>query len=117
MLDLKEYLAIRIRRYIIDKNSKSLFVADTMGPKGKSRRLTPRSMEKMVEKYAVAFGKPALSVHKLRHSFTTRYQLENNDIPKLRRQLGHSSVQTTMIYTHLTNDEMQKAVNKMDGNR
>lgn len=114
MLDLKEYLSNRERRYKLDKSNKILFVASTMGPKGTTRRLTSRSIGKMVEKYATAFGKPALSVHKLRHSFATRYQLENNDVPKLRRQLGHSSVQTTMIYTHLTNNEMQEAVNKMD---
>jgi site-specific recombinase XerD len=40
--------------------------------------------------------------------------MENNDVPKLRNQLGHSSIQTTMVYTHLTNDEMRNAVNKMD---
>ncbi|MDC3412966.1 tyrosine recombinase XerS [Terrihalobacillus insolitus] len=113
-LDLKEYLTIRKETYGINKSNKALFVATTMGPKGTSRRLTDRSIEKIVEKYAAAFGKPSLSVHKLRHSFATRYHLENNNVPKLRRQLGHSSIQTTMIYTHLTNDEMHKAVNKAD---
>jgi site-specific recombinase XerD len=113
MLDLNEYMTVREDRYKLDKNNKTLFVAAPMGPKGTTRRLTSRSIEKMVEKFATAFGKPALSVHKLRHSFATRYHLENNDVPKLRKQLGHSSVQTTMIYTHLTNNEMQEAVNKM----
>lgn len=114
MLDLNEYMAIRTERYGLEKNFKALFVAAPMGPKGTTRRLTARSIEKLVEKYAQAFGKPALSVHKLRHSFATRYQIENNDIPKLRKQLGHSSVQTTMIYTHLTNNELEQAVRKMD---
>ncbi|KRF31710.1 hypothetical protein ASG93_05065 [Paenibacillus sp. Soil787] len=70
----------------------------------------------MVEKYAVAHGRPALTVHTLRHSFATRYHQENNDVPKLRNQLGHSAIQTTMIYTHLTNDELKKAVDNMDVN-
>ncbi|WP_088034206.1 tyrosine recombinase XerS [Evansella clarkii] len=113
-IDLEEYLKIRTERYELDKSFKALFAAAPMGKKGTTRRLTARSVEKMVEKYATAFGKPALSVHKLRHSFATRYQMENNDIPKLRRQLGHSSVQTTMIYTHLTNTELEDAVRKMD---
>ncbi len=116
MLDLRDYMQIRNQIYRPDKNIKALFVALTMGPKGTNRRLSERSIEKIVEKYAKSFGKPALSVHKLRHSFATRYHIENNDIPKLRRQLGHSSVQTTMIYTHLTNDELKTAVNKMDKN-
>lgn len=114
MLDIKDYMEIREERYTIDKNIRALFVASSMGPKGTTRRLTERSIEKIVEKYAKAFGKPSLSVHKLRHSFATRYHMENNDVPKLRRQLGHSSIQTTMIYTHLTNDELKSAVNKMD---
>lgn len=113
-MDLRHYIDIREKRYNIGKDNKALFIASSMGPKGKSRRLTDRSIEKIVEKYAVAFGKPALSVHKLRHSFATRYHMENNDVPKLRRQLGHSSIQTTMIYTHLTNDEMRTAINKID---
>ena len=114
MDDLQEYLAVRTTKYQVDKNNKALFVAAPMGPKGKSRRLTARSVEKLVEKYAVAFGKPALSVHKLRHSFATRYHAEINDVPKLRRQLGHSSIQTTMIYTHIRNDDLKVAVDKMD---
>ncbi|WP_078546770.1 tyrosine recombinase XerS [Litchfieldia alkalitelluris] len=114
MDDLQEYLKIRENRYHVEKTNKALFVAAPMGPKGKSRRLTARSIEKVIEKYATAFGKPSLSVHKLRHSFATRYHAEINDVPKLRRQLGHSSIQTTMIYTHIKNDDLRSAVDKMD---
>ncbi|MCT2536275.1 tyrosine recombinase XerS [Aquibacillus koreensis] len=114
MDDLQQYLKIREKRYKVESNNKALFVAAAMGPKGKTRRLTPRSVEKMIEKYAKAFGKPSLSVHKLRHSFATRYHSEINDVPKLRRQLGHSSIQTTMIYTHIRNDDLKSAVDRMD---
>jgi integrase len=114
MNDLQEYLAIRATKYQVDKNNKALFISAPMGPKGKSRRLTARSIENLVEKYATAFGKPSLSVHKLRHSFATRYHSEINDVPKLRRQLGHSAIQTTMIYTHIRNDDLKSAVDKMD---
>ncbi|WP_428912582.1 tyrosine recombinase XerS [Niallia sp. Krafla_26] len=114
MDDLEEYLKIRESRYEVEKQNKALFVAAAVGPKGKSRRLTPRSIEKLVEKYAKAFGKPSLSVHKLRHSFATRYHTEINDVPKLRRQLGHSSIQTTMIYTHIRNQDLKIAVDQMD---
>lgn len=114
MMDLKEYLLIRTARYNLDKKEKALFVSTAIGPKKSNRRLSHRAVEKIIEKYASAFGKPALSVHKLRHSFATRYHLENNDIPKLKNQLGHESVQTTMIYTHMTNKEMKKAIDKMD---
>jgi site-specific recombinase XerD len=114
MADLQAYLSIRTAKYQVEKNNKALFIAASMGPKGKSRRLSARSVEKLIEKYATAFGKPSLSVHKLRHSFATRYHAEINDVPKLRRQLGHSSIQTTMIYTHIKNDDLKIAVDKMD---
>ncbi|MNW54736.1 Tyrosine recombinase XerS [compost metagenome] len=114
LFDLESYLHIRASRYVPEKNENYLFIAAPVGRKGKSRRLTQRSIEKLIEKYAIAFGKPSLTVHSLRHSFATRYHLENNDVPRLKNQLGHSSIQTTMIYTHLTDDEMRKAVNNMD---
>lgn len=114
LLDLENYLKIRETRYEAEKSENYLFIAAPIGRKGKSRRLTPRSIEKLIEKYAAAFGKPALTVHSLRHSFATRYHLENNDVPRLKNQLGHSSIQTTMIYTHLTDEEMRNAVNNMD---
>ncbi|GAB6930526.1 tyrosine recombinase XerS [Paenibacillus sp. JCM 10914] len=112
--DLESYLKIRESRYGAEKSEHYLFMAAPIGRKGKSRRLTPRSIEKLIEKYAAAYGKPALTVHSLRHSFATRYHLENNDVPRLKNQLGHSSIQTTMIYTHLTDEEMRNAVNNMD---
>ncbi|CQR55940.1 tyrosine recombinase XerS [Paenibacillus riograndensis] len=114
LLDLESYLQIRETRYVPEKLENYLFIAAPVGRKGKSRRLTQRSIEKLIEKYAAAFGKPSLTVHSLRHSFATRYHLENNDVPKLKNQLGHSSIQTTMIYTHLTDEEMRNAVNNMD---
>lgn len=114
MEDLQAYLEIRTNRYQVEKNNKALFVSAPMGPKGTSRRLTARAIEKLVEKYATAFGKPSLSVHKLRHSFATRYHAQINDVPKLRRQLGHESIQTTMIYTHIRNDDLKIAVDQMD---
>jgi site-specific recombinase XerD len=115
--DLREYLEIREKKYKLNKSEKALFVAAPVGPKGRYRRYTPRSVQKTVEKYAKAFGKPLLTVHTLRHSFATRYHEENNDVPKLKEQLGHSSVETTMIYTHLTNNDLKDAVDKMDTSR
>lgn len=114
LLDVESYLQIRESRYKPEKLEPFLFIAAPISRKGKSRRLTQRSIEKLMEKYATALGKPALTVHSLRHSFATRYHLENNDVPRLKNQLGHSSIQTTMIYTHLTDEEMRKAVDNMD---
>jgi site-specific recombinase XerD len=114
LLDLEAYLSVRGSKYNVAKDNKALFVAAPMGPKGTTRRLSARAIEKLIEKYAKAFGKSSLSVHKLRHSFATRYHAEINDVPKLRRQLGHSSIETTMIYTHIKNEDLKTAINKFN---
>lgn len=114
MVDLDQYLKIRETKYKVNQNTKALFISAPMGPKGTTRRMTARAVEKMIEKYAKAYGKPSLTVHKLRHSFASRYHNQINDVPKLRRQLGHSSIQTTMIYTHIRNEDLKNAVDEMD---
>ncbi|CAM3721562.1 tyrosine-type recombinase/integrase [Mesobacillus zeae] len=114
MTDFKAYLNNRGNKYKIPKENKAVFVAASMGPEGTTRRLSAKAIEKLIEKYAISFGKPSLSVHKLRHSFATRYHAEINDVPKLRRQLGHSSIETTMIYTHLKNEDLKNAINKLN---
>ncbi|WP_226991707.1 tyrosine-type recombinase/integrase [Paenibacillus sabinae] len=77
LMDLESYLQIRESRYAPEKHENYLFIAAPVGRKGKSRRLTGRSIKKLIEKYATAIGKPSLTVHSLRHSFATRYHLEN----------------------------------------
>ncbi|WP_018924459.1 tyrosine recombinase XerS [Salsuginibacillus kocurii] len=114
MTFLKTYVDIRKEKYEVSARQNALFVSAKMGPNQTMRRLTARAVEKMIEKYAAAFGKPNLSIHKLRHSFATKYHGAINDVPKLRQQLGHSSIQTTMIYTHIQNDELKQAVDRMD---
>ncbi|WKL02230.1 tyrosine recombinase XerS [Paenibacillus amylolyticus] len=116
LYDIKEYIKIRDQRYKPSSKEIALFIAAPVGRKGGTRRLTQRAIEKLVQKYANLYGKPSLNVHALRHSFATRYHKANNDVPKLKDQLGHSSVQTTMIYTHLSDDDLKTAVNKMDLN-
>lgn len=84
LMDLERNLKIRKTRYRPEKLDNCLFITAPVGRKGKSRRLTQRSIDKHVEKYSAAFGKPTLTVHSLRHSFATRYHLENNDVPRLK---------------------------------
>lgn len=73
--------------------------------------MTKRAIQEMVIKYAKRFGKPYLSVHKLRHSFATDYYLRN-DIYKTQEQLGHASPETTQIYAHLTDKTMAQAIDR-----
>jgi site-specific recombinase XerD len=109
---LQQYLQIRSARYPHDRTEKALFLAIPRG-ETQAKRMSKRSIQQMVTKYAKAFGKPMLSVHKLRHSFATSYYLKN-DIYKTQRQLGHASTDTTELYAQLTDKTMETAINRLN---
>lgn len=108
--DLKSYIELREARYKAPRREKALFLAIANG-KNEGSRMTKRAIQAMVIKYATHFGKPYLSVHKLRHSFATDYYLRN-DIYKTQEQLGHASPETTQIYAHLTDKTMAEAIDR-----
>lgn len=108
--DLEQYLSQREIRYKAPKREKALFLAVANG-KQEGSRMTKRAIQEMVIKYAKRFGKPYLSVHKLRHSFATDYYLRN-DLYKTQEQLGHASPETTQIYAHLTDKTMEQAIDR-----
>lgn len=108
--DLTQYLALRESRYQTPKKEKALFIAVPNGQK-EGKRMTKRAIQAMIIKYAKRFGKPYLTVHKLRHSFATDYYLQN-DIYKTKEQLGHASTETTEVYAHLTDKTMSQAIER-----
>lgn len=71
--------------------------------------LTPRSIERLVRRYAAAAGIPKkVSPHTLRHSFATDLLMNGADIRSVQSMLGHSSITTTQIYTHVTNQQLKE---------
>ena len=98
---LKEYLKERT-----DKE-KALFV----GFKGKKvlGRLSKRSFERIVKKYALLAGLPLNVVcHTLRHSFATDLLQKGVDLRVVQEFLGHKNISTTQVYTHLTRPYLKK---------
>jgi len=73
-----------------------------------SMRLTPRSVQRMIKKYA---RKIKLSVdatpHIIRHSFATDLLMAGADIRSVQEMLGHKNIQTTQIYTHVTHKHLK----------
>jgi len=83
-----------------------------------SLRLTPRSVQRMVKKYAVKAGiTKDVHPHTLRHSFATGLLHNGADIRSVQALLGHSNITTTQIYTHVTNQGLKNVHTKFHGKK
>lgn len=78
--------------------------------KDSNLRLTPRSIQRIVEKYAIKAGIVGKNVspHTLRHSMATDLLRNGADIRSVQAILGHSSITTTQIYTHVTDKQLRE---------
>ncbi len=86
---------------------KALFI-NTSGRKNEDRRLTPRSIERIVKKYVILSGVPfSTTAHTLRHSYATDLMNKGVDLRAIQEFLGHKSIMTTQIYTHVTNKQLR----------
>ncbi|MCR5523674.1 MAG: tyrosine recombinase XerC [Clostridia bacterium] len=102
---LKEYIAKRPKDGVIDRDA--LFLSN------RRTRISRESVQKMAEKYFTKIGidNMGFSVHKLRHTAATlMYQYGNTDVLQIKSLLGHENLATTEIYTHISNEQLKKAV-------
>ncbi len=118
---IKNYLAKRT------DNNKALFVSHTTvgnsvekemdsQSAGPQSGLTPRSIQRLIKKYCLIAGiVKKVSPHTLRHSFATDLLQNGADIRSVQTMLGHASITTTQIYTHITNQGLREIHRKFHG--
>ena len=109
MVAINDYLSVRPTSVKHDsKNSdKALFISE------QKKRISNRTVQDIISKELKKAGLDSknLSVHKLRHTAATlMYQYGNVDIRALQELLGHESISTTEIYTHVSNEQVRNAV-------
>lgn len=112
MKTINDYLSVRPRDKVKSdtKNSRdALFLSE------RRERISRRTVQSIIEKEIKAAGLDTskYSVHKLRHTAATlMYQYGEVDIRALQELLGHESISTTEIYTHVSNDQVRSAVER-----
>lgn len=86
----------------------ALFVNIARG-RERGERLTPRSIERIIKVYAAKAGiTKKVTPHVLRHSFATDLLSNGADIRSVQQLLGHASINTTQIYTHVTDSHLRE---------
>lgn len=87
---------------------KSLFI-NYRSKKNTPKRLTPRSIEKLMKKYAALAGLPLNTTpHVMRHSFASDLLAKGVDLRAIQEFLGHKSISATQIYTHITSKQLKE---------
>lgn len=80
---------------------------------GERGPLTPSGVFRILKKYALQAGLPDVSPHTLRHTFAKRLLDAGEDLVEVARLLGHANINTTAVYTQPTEEDMQRAVEKL----
>ncbi|MBI3322835.1 MAG: tyrosine-type recombinase/integrase, partial [Candidatus Omnitrophica bacterium] len=98
-----------IHRYLAKRPAKGLKVPYALLVSQKGGRLTVRQVDRLLQRYARQAQLPvAITPHGLRHTFATHLLDRGADLRSVQELLGHRSLSTTQIYTHITPQRLKK---------
>lgn len=119
---LSDEAKVAIKMYLKTRldHSPFLFVSHdrAKGGRGNTGPLTPRSIQRIVDRFAREAGiTKRISPHTLRHTYATDLLMAGADIRDVQSMLGHESITTTQIYTHITDKRMKDVHKKFHGKK
>lgn len=98
-----------VHRYLAKRPKKRLKVAYALFVSQKGSRLTVRQVDRLLQRYVKAAQLPVpITPHGLRHTFATHLLDRGADLRSVQELLGHQSLSTTQLYTHITPQRLKK---------
>jgi len=110
-----------IKKYLSERHDPNPYLFISHGNINKTesdKPLTPRSIERLVARYARLSGiMKKVTPHTMRHSYATDLLMNGADIRSVQAMLGHSSITTTQVYTHITDQQLRDVYQAFHGKR